>query len=145
LYVRGAMLAVALLLPTLSLVAFGSLWLWQSGYIVHWALAACVVTAGVYIAQLVALRRFEQAAAPPPPAPEELPDESWTPQEQAAWDDVIEITRTIVPSEIDSPEAVLRLGQRTVETVAHRMHPGVRDPLLRFTVPEALALIERVS
>lgn len=145
LYIRGAMLAVALLLPALSLVAFGSLWLWQSGYIVHWALAACVVTAVVYIMQLVAVRRFEKAAAPPPPAPEEIPDESWTPQEQAAWDDVIEITRSIVPSEIDSPESVLRLGQRTVEAVAHRMHPGERDPLLRFTVPEALALVERVS
>lgn len=145
LYVRGAMLAVALLLPTLSLVAFGSLWLWQSGYIVHWALGACVVTAVVYIVQLVALRRFEQSGAPPPPAPEDIPDKSWTPQEQAAWDDVIEITRSIVPSEIDSPEAVLALGQRTVEAVARRMHPGEKDPLLRFTVPEALALIERVS
>jgi len=145
LYVRGAMLAVAFLLPTASLIVFGSLWLWQSGYLLHWALAACVITAAVYIVQLVGLRRFEKSAAPPPPAPEALPDTSWTPQEQAAWDDVIEITRTLVPAELGSPEAVLNLGKRTVETVARRMHPGEQDPLLRFTVPEALALIERVS
>lgn len=145
LYIRGAMLAVAILLPTLSLVVFGSLWLWQSGYLLHWALAACVVSAAIYIFQLAGLKQFERTAAPPPPAPETLPDASWTPQEQAAWDEVIEITRTMVPTELDTPEAVLSLGKRTVEAVARRMHPGEREPLLRFTVPEALALIERVS
>src|SRR5690606_15452911 len=124
---------------------FGSLWLWQSGYLVHWALAACVVTAVVYMVQLVGLRRFERTAALPPPPAEELPQETWTPQEKAAWDDVIEITRNIDPSQLDSPDAVLALGRRTVEAVAHRLHPGEADPLLRFTVPEALALIERVS
>ncbi|MCL4766036.1 MAG: GTPase domain-containing protein [Hyphomicrobiaceae bacterium] len=145
LYVRGAMLAVAVLLPLLSLVVLGSLWLWQSGYLLHWALAACGVTAVVYIVQLTGLRRFEKTTAPPPPAPEELPDAGWTPLEQAAWDDVIEITRSLAPAELDSPEAVLALGQHTVEAVARRLHPGEQDPLLRFTVPEALALVERVS
>lgn len=145
LYVRGAMLAVAFLLPLLSLVVLGSLWLWQGGYLLHWALAACVVTAVIYIVQLAGLRRFEESAAPPPPAPEEVADASWTPREQAAWADVIEITRALVPAELDSPQAVLALGQRTVETVARRLHPGEKDPLLRFTVPEALALVERVS
>lgn len=144
-YVRGAMLTVAFLLPTLSLVVFGSLWLWQSGYLIHWALAACVITALIYAVELFGLKRFEKTAAPPPPAPEQLPDASWSPQEQTAWDDVIEVTRSIVPSELDSFDAVLGLGQRTVEAVARRMHPGEKDPLLRFTVPEALALIERVS
>jgi len=145
LYIRGAMLAVALLLPALSLIAFGSLWLWQSGYLLHWALAACAVTATVYLVQLVGLRRFERTAAPPPPSPEELPDETWTPLEKSAWEEVREIARGIVPSELDSPEAVLALGQRTVEAVARKMHPGEADPILRFTVPEALALIERVA
>ena len=144
-YIRGAMLTVAILLPTLSLVVFGSLWLWQSGYLIIWALIACLVSAAIYIFQLAGLKQFEKSAAPPPPAPDEQPDASWTPQEQAAWDDVIEITRRLVPAELDSPEAVLSLGKRTVETVARRMHPGEQDPLLRFTVPEALALVERVS
>lgn len=144
-YIRSTMLAVAFLLPTLSLVVFGSLWLWQNGYLIHWALAACVVTAVIYTVQLVGLRQFEKKAAPPPPEPEDQPDASWTPLEQTAWDDVVEITRGIVPSELDSLQAVLDLGQRTVETVARRMHPGEENPLLRFTVPEALALIERVS
>ncbi len=145
LYVRGAMLGVAFLLPTLSLVIFGSIWLWQTGYLVHWALAACMVTAVIYTVQLTGLRRFEKAGSPPPAEPEALPDESWTPQEKVAWDEVVEISKSVVPSELDSPEAVFELGKRTVETVARRMHPGEKEPLLRFTVPEALALIERVS
>jgi hypothetical protein len=143
-YVRGAMLSVAFLLPTLSLVVFGSIWLWQTGYLVPWALGAAVVTAVIYVIQLVGLNRFEKSAAPPT-APEELPDSSWTPQEKVAWDEVIEISRSIVPAELDSAQAVYELGKRTVETVARRMHPGEKDPLLRFTVPEALALVERVS
>ena len=37
------------------------------------------------------------------------------------------------------------LGLQTIETVARRFHPQVDDPLWRFTVPEALTLVERVS
>jgi len=144
-YLRGTMLAVAFLLPTLSLVVFGSIWLWQNGYLIHWALAACVLTAVIYTAQLLSLRRFEKRTAPPPSEPEAQPDPSWTPLEQAAWNDVVEISRSIIPSELDSSQAVLDLGRRTVEAVARRMHPDEDNPLLRFTVPEALALVERVS
>ncbi len=145
LYIRGAMFFVAVLLPTVSLVVFGTLWLWQTGYLVLWALVACVVSAIIYTYQLVSFRRFEKNAAAPAPPPETLPDASWTPQEQAAWNDVIEITRGLNTAELDSVNAVTALGRRTVEAVARRLHPGEEDPLLRFTVPEALALVERVS
>ena len=45
---RLVLLAVALLLPALSLVPLGSIWLWQHGYVLYWALAMSVVVAGVY-------------------------------------------------------------------------------------------------
>ena len=38
-YSRAVLLIVALLLPTLSLIPLGGLWLWQQGYIVYWAIA----------------------------------------------------------------------------------------------------------
>ena len=144
-YVRGAMLAVAFFLPLVSLVVLGSLWLWQNGYLLYWALAACLVTAILFILQLLTLKSFEKSGAPLPIEAAEAPEESWTPQERAAWDDVMSVARTIDPARLDSPEAILDLGQRTVETVARTFHPGVDDPLLRFTAPEALALVERVS
>jgi hypothetical protein len=44
-----------------------------------------------------------------------------------------------------SRDGVVNLGLETVELVARRLHPERDDPLLQFTVPEALALIERTS
>jgi hypothetical protein len=44
-----------------------------------------------------------------------------------------------------SRDAAVALGLETVELVARRLHPERRDPLLQFTVPEALAVIERAS
>ena len=55
------------------------------------------------------------------------------------------ITDDIEPAKLNSRDAVLALGTRTVDAVARQMHPGEKDPLWKFTVPEALALIERVS
>ena len=34
---------------------------------------------------------------------------------------------------------------RTIEAVARQIHPQDRNPLWKFTIPEALALVERVS
>ena len=39
---RIVLLVVALLLPTLSLLPLGTLWLWEHGYIVYWAIGTCV-------------------------------------------------------------------------------------------------------
>jgi predicted GTPase len=145
-YLRGIMLTAAFVLPLASLVVLGSVWLWQSGYLVHWAIAACLVTAAVYASELLWLKRFERrtpALSPPPSAG--LPDAGWTPQEQAAWQDVRAIADAIEPAKLDSPEALWQLGRQTVEAVARRFNPGVDDALLHFTVPEALALFERVS
>ena len=40
-YSRLVLLAVALLLPAASLIPLGTLWLWQHGYIVYWAIGTC--------------------------------------------------------------------------------------------------------
>ena len=50
-YPRWAMLIVALLLPAASLLPFGSLWLWQHGYILHWAVGVCILVVAVYYLQ----------------------------------------------------------------------------------------------
>ncbi len=148
-YLRMAMLAVAFLLPIVSLIVFGSLWLWQNGYLIYWAIAACVVTTLIFTIEWLSFRRIEKSAPAVPkddPAEEELaPDPGWTPLEAEAWEDVRNISRTLDPGSLDSFQAVFDLGQRTVETVARKFHPNVEDALLRFTAPEAMALVQRVS
>src|SRR5262249_19540391 len=42
-YWQETLLAAMVALPWLSLLAFGLLWLWQSGYVAIWALASAVI------------------------------------------------------------------------------------------------------
>jgi len=62
-----------------------------------------------------------------------------------AWEDVQRLAADAKPDQLSSRDAALGLGLETVEVVAKRLHPERRDPLLQFTVPEALAVIERTS
>ena len=48
---RMVLLAVALVLPAASLIPLGSLWLWEHGYILYWALFSCIVVSGIYYLQ----------------------------------------------------------------------------------------------
>lgn len=143
-YSRLFLLAVALVLPTLSLVPLGSLWLWERGYILYWALAACVLVAAVYL--------FEKRLITPLPATslDDDPDtepasDAWTARQTQAWEDVMMLAAATKPERITSRDAALGLALETIEVVARRLHPDRRNPLLQFTVPEALAVIERAS
>ncbi len=145
-YLRTAMIAAAVLLPALSLIPLGSLWLWQNGYLLYWVGAALALSTASYLVQLWLVRPASapligdtavQADADHNP--------SWTPQEIAAWNAVEAFAAKADPMEMTDHEAIVALALRTIETVARSMHPTDADPLWRFTVPEALALIERVS
>lgn len=146
-YSRFILLVIALLLPMASLVVLGTLWLWQRGVVAYWGLATCAVVAVLYYLQSRLI-----AGAPPPstePSAEELADaaghDRWTPRQAEAWHDVVQLAASVQPDRISSRDALLNLGLETVELVARRLHPERSDPLLQFTVPEALAVIERAS
>ena len=173
------MIILALALPALSLTALGSLWLWQQGYMLHWALGACLVSLVIYGLGYLALKRSAGparadkaggritgaaaagvdgqdlfAAHPDPAVDESVPEEGgaeasmtsvWRGEEQRAWIEVERLAQTVELEGLTSRKAVLDLGRQTVETVARALHPDKKDPLLQFTVPEALALVERVS
>ena len=57
LYLRGAMIFLALLLPMVSLMPLGWLWLWQRGYALYWLAAAFSLAIVGYVAQVITLRR----------------------------------------------------------------------------------------
>lgn len=140
---RTVLLAVALVLPAASLIPLGSVWLWQNGLILYWAIVACVVVVGIYY--------LERRLLSPPaalPALEEDPapgDTRWSPRQDEAWADVKALAANVDPNRLSSRDAVVSLGLETIEVVAKRLHPERGDPLLQFTVPEALALIEQAS
>ena len=143
---RLILVATALLLPTLSLVPLGGLYLWDNELVLWWALGALALAATASFLQ----RRLLGSAAPPATAggeagAERRRDRLSSDAEEAAWRDVRTLARNLDVDALDSPEAVLGLGRRTIDAVARRMHPGKSDAVWRFTAPEALAITERVS
>ncbi len=153
LYLRLAIVGIGLLLPSLTLIPFGSVWLWQNGYLLHWAIAACLAVLVAYIIQHRLLGRTESsnkasdadAEASSGDAQEDAADPRWTPREEEAWKRVLAIASAASPDHLDSSDAALKLGLDTIRSVASTVHPKERDPLWKFTIPEALAILERVS
>ncbi|MEQ1577972.1 MAG: GTPase domain-containing protein [Hyphomicrobium sp.] len=145
-YFRVAMATFALLLPLLSLIVLGSVWLWQQGYVLTWALGACTVTLFVYALERWIFRGdLPETAKGAEPQAGEAADPAWSVREAAAWAAIIELSNQVRPSEITSRDEIFDLGVRSIETVARSMHPGEEHALWKFTLPEALSLIERVS
>ena len=146
-YSRAVLLIIALLLPTITLIPLGGLWLWQQGYVVPWAIATCLVVTGLFYLQTRLIAG--PAPAGPAPSPEKdadaVMDAAWTPRQAEAWDDVTALASKANPERMSSRDGLLKLGLETIEVVARRLHPERKDPLLQFTVPEALAVIERAS
>jgi len=141
-YLRTAMIAAALFLPALSLLPLGSLYLWEKGYLLTWVVVAFILSTACYLGELWLVRRNKPAVLVASAAPTDL---GYTPREAAAWTAVEALAAGADPATLTSRDAVLDLALRTVETVARIIHPEDKDPLWRFTVPEALALSERVS
>ena len=147
---RWALLGLGIFLPVVTLIPLGSLWLWQNGYLIPWGIGVTLTTLVAY----AALRWLVGPTAAPSPAPSSgaggapVPtsaDPGWTPAEQAAWARVQTIAADVDPDKLATREAALALGLQTIEAVALSLKPERRDPLLQFTAPEALALIERVA
>jgi uncharacterized protein len=141
---RVVLLVVALLLPTASLVPLGTLWLWHNGYILYWAIGTCLAVAGVYHLEKRLIAPLVRETEPATQAKDEQ-DTAWTPRQVEAWGDVERLAASAQAERMSSRDAVLGLAVETIETVAKRLHPERRDPLLQFTLPEALAVVERAS
>jgi predicted GTPase len=137
------LVGLTLLLPMLSLVPLGSLWLWQNGYVLAWALVMLVLVSICFLF----LRRLIRPAREPVASeqPDDVGRETWNARQEQAWDDVKAFADSVDPARLTSRDAMLALGLETVERVARRMHPEHDDPLLRFTLPEAFAVISEAS
>ncbi|MDZ4842798.1 MAG: GTP-binding protein HSR1 [Hyphomicrobium aestuarii] len=140
-YLRGLMFILSVLLPTTSLVILGSIWLFQNGYVLIWALSAVAFTLIVYAIQYFAFRDL----LVPPQAPSDDTDANDDPLAADAWKAVQDVASAAKSSTLTNRDEALALGLRTIEAVARTMHPNDKQPLLKFTVPEALAVIQQVS
>ncbi len=134
---------VVLILPFLAVFGLGMLWLWQSGYMLHWLIALVVFGSLGYGLQQLLIRRERKLLAEAMTQPN--PD--WPPNADAAWQQVESLAQTCEPQDwpLDDEAWVFDLGQRTLESVARCYHPEVERPLLELTLPHTLLIIERAS
>jgi hypothetical protein len=140
--------AICLVLPSLTLVPFGGIWLWQHGYVLYWVLGACSFVVIAFLVQLHLFSRLDiplRGGAGTIELPEDAAASTWTPRENEAWTAVLAIADTADLSHLSSWPSFFGLGKQTIEAVAKTLHPEVKDPLWRFTVPEALTMVEQVS
>jgi uncharacterized protein len=144
-YIRAALIACGLAIPALSLLPLGSVWLWQNGYLVHWALAACVTTGIAWAVQAYILPKEQGATPPIPDEAQPGPKSARTPLEERAWDEVRQLATTTSPEALYSRDGALQVAVTVVERVAKVMRPDTEDPVWHFTAPEVLAVVEQVS
>lgn len=145
---RIVLVALSLVVPTLSLSVLGGLYLWEKGWMIWWALGALAVAAvsslllrGILPPPEVVTPPLDRTTAGPA-----LPGHDCdSPLERRAWVDVRAIAERADTEQLSSFAALFALGQQTIEAVAARRHPQTPDAIWRFTLPVSLAIAERVS
>lgn len=143
-YAGWVAIAVGVVLPLLLAVPLGWLWLWERGYTLHYIGAALAISLIAFAVRLWVMGRLQRELAERTTAADPAAGLR-APREDSAKRAVEAIAANVDPAKLTSREAILALGVETVEAVARHIHPGVSDPVWKFTVPEALVLVERVS
>jgi uncharacterized protein len=137
------LLVVAVALPWVSLLALGMMWLWQGGRVWVWALAAAVLGLMAWpLARLVRRRANAEARLALGDIAE--PSPAWHVIEREAWSEVLALADATPPFSFIEIDPLLAGAQRTVETVARRLHPEAHSAWAQFSLPEVLLLGERL-
>lgn len=154
-YLRAAMAIISLILPTLSLAALGVVWLWENNLLLVWSVAASVVALIIYGLERWLVSRGKRRALAR--SVEREADEGagnaksaasaqvLSGREREATEAIEALAASLDTKDLATREALQDLAVRAVETVARSMHPEEKNPLWKFTVPEALVLLEQVS
>jgi uncharacterized protein len=137
------LLFVAIALPWLSLLAVGTVWLWQGGYVWLWAIAAAVLGLLAWpLSRFVRHRADEEARLALGDVAE--PSRGWNVVEREAWTEVLAIADATAPFAFTETEPLAASARNIVEAVARRFHPEAHTAWAQFTLPEFLLLTERL-
>jgi uncharacterized protein len=138
------LLFLTVVLPWLSLLALGMVWLWQNGHVWVWATAAAALGLMAWpLSRSVRRRANAQARIALGDLAE--PSHGWNVVEREAWAQVLAIADATAPFSFTEWEPLLASAQATVEAVARRFHPDARTAWAQFSLPEVLLLSERLS
>ena len=136
-------LSLAVALPWLCLAALGAVWLWQSGHVRVFAIAAGVLGLLTWpLSRFVRRRANEEARLALGDLAE--PSRSWNIVEREAWAGVLAIADAAAPFTFTETEPLVASARDIVEAVARRFHPQAHTAWAQFSLPEFLLLAERL-
>lgn len=131
------------LLPLALLPVFATLWMWQSGWLLWWLVAAALASAtGLAINRYAVVR--EQRALPRSTTRAGV---HWTAEADECWARVERLAAeaTVAEWPLSDGGALVRLARHVLITVAGHFHPNRSQPLLEMTLPHTLTIIERAA
>jgi predicted GTPase len=141
---REATLVAIIVIPWLSLLLLGLLWLWQQGHAIIWLLAAFALGLTAWPLRR-SIRRRAKARVAEDFAVHAKPSPAWGATANAAWEDVTTLAEATPPLGFGDANRAPALARQTVEVVAKRFFPDDPTPWAHFSVPEALLLAEHVA
>lgn len=138
---RFWVLALLLIGPVLAYVGFGTIWLWNHGWLLHAALG-WIIAGTVF--SILAARWTRDAHAIMPPLDWDSPT-TFSPRDREAW--------KIVENESDAgdalemealiePETYIGTGRRLLRRLAEFYHPAAANPLDEVPLIESLTALE---
>ena len=141
---RWLVAIAVIVLPAITLLPLGLVWLWQQGLILEWLLVLACLGVAAWLT-LVGLNRKHTVALTD--KPEVQPDPHWPDRSRAAWDKATAITEklTLADYPLDDPARLVELGRETITTVARHYHPESKNAPLEIAIPYLLMIIELVS
>lgn len=145
---RGLSISALILaaLPVFMLLPLGLMYLWHHGGLMFWLAAAgtCFLVAGLLIAaaRRPRLSAVSQDHEPTQAAP---PDADWSTHDKLAWQRVLAFSQGVTGDVLADQKLAMATARAVIAEVATHYRPGEAQPVLQFTLPEMLLLIERIS
>jgi predicted GTPase len=130
-------------LPILILPILGTLWLFDSGWLLWWFLALALASAiGFCLTKLAA--RADQTADP---SRSTEPAGHWSMEAQDCFErlEALAENASIEEWPLGDSSRMLELTRQILELTASHFHPDSSRPLLEMTLPHTLAIVERAT
>lgn len=143
-YWRELMYVFAIVLPWLTLLPLGVLWLIEQSLLLWWFVATAMVGALAF-GQRISIRRNARAEAATMAAEASPASPEWGTREREAWSLVEAACDDTTPFSFLDTDPIQAALLDVVDRVATHFRPNERDARLRLTLPEVLLLTERFA
>ena len=143
---RVWVLAILLIGPVLAYVAFGTIWLWERGWL--WLTAAALIWIITGTAFSILAARWTKNTHPiMPPLDWDSPS-TFSPRDREAWkiiEQASDAGEMLAMENLVGPELYIETGRKLLRQLAEFYHPNAKNPLDEVPLIELLTALELAS